>query len=569
MAEKPDARVLVYTQAYNAEKTLGMAMDSILCQTYPNFVYYVMDNGSVDGTGDIIRAYMEQDSRVRIMHNEVNLLNYFINISTLLGSLDAQYDYFAMLDADDEYLPDFLERALSFAAEKDLDIVCCGNDFIDAVTGKRNGVRAIAENRILDAGDFHNDFPTCYQFGATIWAHLFSLDVVRSLDFDALGKENLTNGSDTVFTLTAYQNTDKIGILSGLVLRYYQYPQSVISTFNPVRFHSNLYVMQTIFNLLINKCDSISERNEINAFRIYLSVINITISTLIRADLPTIEAMHYLEEIISHDMTIRLINICSTGKDNPMNEVFYPAAKWMLSHTECRESEGAELAARILSIMYADIGKLVSAERLGFVVMHMPNLIESMLNKDYKQIQNALDKWQKDKKIDEPALTEMEINIYLFLGKPADELFLFMAEIFENKPRSAKQLNLERRIIQMISRYTLLQEIGVPLAVQMRQAVRWVIKGDLAKAEEELLFASDNVDIADEDVESYITLAQSLAAAAEDSDIFIFFEKLWISYLLDVERAEEAAAELDEYQALMPGDEDFAEMRSRLEALMK
>jgi glycosyltransferase involved in cell wall biosynthesis len=48
-------QVVFFTQAYNAEKTLRRAVDSILAQTYTNFVYYIVDNGSTDGTGEMIQ----------------------------------------------------------------------------------------------------------------------------------------------------------------------------------------------------------------------------------------------------------------------------------------------------------------------------------------------------------------------------------------------------------------------------------------------------------------------------------------------------------------------------------
>ena len=66
------AKVVVWTQAYNAEKTLRRAMDSILQQTYPDFEYYVLNNGSSDGTGAIIEEYAKKDSRVIPLSVEKN-----------------------------------------------------------------------------------------------------------------------------------------------------------------------------------------------------------------------------------------------------------------------------------------------------------------------------------------------------------------------------------------------------------------------------------------------------------------------------------------------------------------
>ena len=58
------AKVVVWTQAYNAEKTLRRAMDSILQQTYTDFEYYVLNNASTDGTGAIIEEYAKSKGMI-------------------------------------------------------------------------------------------------------------------------------------------------------------------------------------------------------------------------------------------------------------------------------------------------------------------------------------------------------------------------------------------------------------------------------------------------------------------------------------------------------------------------
>ena len=56
--------IYIYTCAYNAKKTLRTAVNSILNQTYTDFIYYILDNGSIDYTKKIIEEYANQDERV-------------------------------------------------------------------------------------------------------------------------------------------------------------------------------------------------------------------------------------------------------------------------------------------------------------------------------------------------------------------------------------------------------------------------------------------------------------------------------------------------------------------------
>ncbi|MCX4304592.1 MAG: glycosyltransferase family A protein [Acetatifactor sp.] len=56
--------IYVRTCAYNSEKTLKRAIESILNQTYEDFEYHILDNGSTDCTGEIIREYASRDKRI-------------------------------------------------------------------------------------------------------------------------------------------------------------------------------------------------------------------------------------------------------------------------------------------------------------------------------------------------------------------------------------------------------------------------------------------------------------------------------------------------------------------------
>ena len=63
--------VSVLMAVYNGEKFLREAIDSILNQTYTNFEFLIVNDGSVDLTEEIILSY--SDSRIRYIKNETNL----------------------------------------------------------------------------------------------------------------------------------------------------------------------------------------------------------------------------------------------------------------------------------------------------------------------------------------------------------------------------------------------------------------------------------------------------------------------------------------------------------------
>ncbi|AHM60589.1 glycosyl transferase domain-containing protein [Flammeovirgaceae bacterium 311] len=102
----------VLMPVYNAEKFLAEAIDSILAQTFTDFEFLIIDDGSTDNSLNIIRAYA--DKRIRLIRNEKNL-----GISATLnkGIRLAASDLIARMDADDIAYPDRLEKQYQFTQE--------------------------------------------------------------------------------------------------------------------------------------------------------------------------------------------------------------------------------------------------------------------------------------------------------------------------------------------------------------------------------------------------------------------------------------------------------------------
>ena len=58
-------KAIFFTMAYNVEHTIARTIYSIQSQTCTDWEYYVLDNGSTDCTGDIIKKYASSDSRIK------------------------------------------------------------------------------------------------------------------------------------------------------------------------------------------------------------------------------------------------------------------------------------------------------------------------------------------------------------------------------------------------------------------------------------------------------------------------------------------------------------------------
>jgi glycosyltransferase involved in cell wall biosynthesis len=98
--------ISVIIPAYNHEKFIGAAVDSVLQQTVSDFELIVIDDGSTDKTGDFVKGY--SDSRLTYYHQENRDAYNTINRGLSL----ARGKYVAILNSDDVYTPDRFERLL-------------------------------------------------------------------------------------------------------------------------------------------------------------------------------------------------------------------------------------------------------------------------------------------------------------------------------------------------------------------------------------------------------------------------------------------------------------------------
>lgn len=113
--------VSVLMPVYNSSRFLDAAIQSVLNQTFTDFEFVLIDDGSTDNSLDIIKGY--HDSRIKIIIHEKNMgLIYTRNESVEI----AQGKYIAFLDSDDIALPNRLEKQVDFM-EKNPDFAILGS----------------------------------------------------------------------------------------------------------------------------------------------------------------------------------------------------------------------------------------------------------------------------------------------------------------------------------------------------------------------------------------------------------------------------------------------------------
>lgn len=104
--------VSVIIPMFNAENTIREAISSVLAQTYENWEMLVVDNFSTDGSRDLVRGFIRQESRIRLIESDHNSGGPARPRN--IGIKNSRGKYLAFLDSDDLWSADRLKKGVEF-----------------------------------------------------------------------------------------------------------------------------------------------------------------------------------------------------------------------------------------------------------------------------------------------------------------------------------------------------------------------------------------------------------------------------------------------------------------------
>lgn len=119
--------VSIITPMYNGAKFIAQTIDSVIAQSYRDWEMIVIDDGSKDNGSVIVEAYSAKDSRIKLVKQP----NKGCGAARNNGIRLAEGQYIALLDADDTWNSNFLERQLNLMQEKNTELVYSSHTRID------------------------------------------------------------------------------------------------------------------------------------------------------------------------------------------------------------------------------------------------------------------------------------------------------------------------------------------------------------------------------------------------------------------------------------------------------
>lgn len=303
--------------AYNASQYLKQAIDSILAQTYTNFEFIIINDGSTDSTESIILSY--KDNRIRYFSNPSNLGI----VETLNKGIElAKGKYLARMDADDIALPERFVKQFHLM-ENNPEIAVCGSQ---AFLINESGIKTeqptfpTAHDEIKPLLLFYNTFihPTTFFKTEVIKKYKYHPDYHFAEDYYLLAqiasRYTVANHPEQLLLYRVHeQNTTatKRKEMDQAHIKVIDYQLSIL-----LREKVSPSFLTEIYNLTINKLTP-------NSIPVYSNILNI----LLNAN----KQNHIYDQRIFHDMLHRYwYNVIFGSRKKNAISIFFnsPLLSW-------------------------------------------------------------------------------------------------------------------------------------------------------------------------------------------------------------------------------------------------
>lgn len=211
-------RVSAILPVYNCEAYLSQCLDSLLERNDQKIEVICVDDGSTDGSLDILRAYEARDSRVRVLTQQ----NAGAGAARNRGMTVARGEYLAFPDADDFFDPEMLRKAYNKAYVEDSDIVVFRSreyyEDSDRFVGMRSNIREeyLPERTPFAAADVEENLFRLFVGWA--WDKLFRRSFVER---NGLRFQEQRTTNDLLFTYSAVVKAERISTMNS-VLAYHR-----------------------------------------------------------------------------------------------------------------------------------------------------------------------------------------------------------------------------------------------------------------------------------------------------------------------------------------------------------
>lgn len=515
-------RVGVFMRVYRNESTMHKAIQSVLGQTYVDFKYYILVNAA---TKQVILEYAEKDNRIEIYDG-----NSEDGFSTYVKRIAAENAYITTIDADDWYEKTYLEELINCLEKENLDIVSCGNYFVDI---NDNILETRQQKKMVwEIKDTFLALPYMYAFYRTQWGKLIKSELCLKWNLEMLPKSSSYGGygGDTIRMFSMLPFAKRAGIYDKALYNYRISPTGGSYVLKQGRLDSDAILFYFVKNIL-EKLGPVGEKEERFLYLIYGNALNDTTRLLLNQKFREEERIEKLLYIYQCELTKTLFErerkgILMLPNMEPREKTFIETLYEKIFSDKQRISatkKTAENYLRLLEIFYPKLNGIFSVEEFT-LLLKKEGLLEQLCLEHYQIVFQELLALLKVVK-----LRDAEVCLQLLRRTTSSSILIPFLK--------------EKKFVLFYA--DLITEINKKEWEKALQIIQ-----------ENLI---DNTVLYD--AEKLVDLWINLAAFLENAEIFVFSKEFKVELLMNKGRKEEAMKEYMELEQLGIMDENMNYLR--------
>ena len=235
--------VSVIVPVYNSKNTIERCVRSIKEQTYKDIEIIVVNDGSNDGTKQLLEKIIKNDNNIKL----INKQNSGPSETRNIGIKEASGDFLMFVDSDDWIEKDAIEKMINIIKNYKVDIVRCNYNFFYCNSKiKKNNIlekyklkTIFSSDELLDSNFFKSNL------WYTVWGQLIKRECIHGIYFDIEKKI----GEDLLFNINLYKKAFKIYFLNQPLYIYNFNPNGITKMMTEENLKSNMF--EVIDNYLI------------------------------------------------------------------------------------------------------------------------------------------------------------------------------------------------------------------------------------------------------------------------------------------------------------------------------
>lgn len=272
--------ISIVVPIYGVEKYLAECLDSILTQSYGNIEIVLVDDKTLDRSGEIADEYAARDKRIKVVHKPKN---EGLNMARATGFKASTGDFITFIDSDDKVLPDYVEKLVRAQVETNADITMCGYVFYDETLKIPLSPQPIqqypvdAKVAVYDGDEMIYYYLTQWAF----WEHnnnttttcckLFRRQIIDKLDWE---DTDYNVGEDDFETLYTFSHSKKNAVINDQLYLYRANPNSISNSkkFTPKYRGDTISAFNVCHDFQVKALKLLGDRHENEVYYRVLSI---------------------------------------------------------------------------------------------------------------------------------------------------------------------------------------------------------------------------------------------------------------------------------------------------------